>query len=290
MDLRLLERLACPKCLSELSCTASEQDEQGMVLSGTLACTGCKAKYPIESGIPRFVERENYAASFGYQWTQFKFAQLDSCNGTTLSQKRWYAETGWTRESLSRKWVAEIGSGAGRFLDVLSRCDCDVIGVDISEAVDAAAVTMRGRKNVHLVQASMYELPFRTGVFDACYCIGVIQHTPDPEYALRSLPRILKPGGRIAVTIYERKPRTLWNGKYLLRPLTKRFNKKAVLLAIKGFMPILFPITEVLFRIPYLRRVFTFMIPVANYVHISDLSLRQRYEWAILDTFDILIC
>ena len=31
-----------------------------------------------------------------------------------------------------------------------------------------------------------------------------------------------------------------------------------------------------------------FVIPVANYVHESKLTFRQRYHWAILDTFDML--
>jgi len=162
------------------------------------------------------------------------------------------------------------------------------VGVDLSEAVDASAVTMHGRHNVHLVQADLYQLPFVSGAFDACYCIGVIQHTPDPEKALASLPRILKPGGQIAVTIYERKLRTLWNGKYLMRPLIKKLDKRTVLMAIKALMPFLFPLTEILFRIPYLKRLFAFIIPIANYVHMPDLTLRQRYEWAILDTFDML--
>lgn len=288
MHLRLLDLLACPKCRGHLSCMASSTDDDGAILSGVLECRDCKAAYPVQAGIPRFVQPENYALSFGYQWTQFKFAQVDSFSGLTLSQQRWYAETDWSKESLRHHWVLDVGCGAGRFLDVASRCDCDVVGVDISSAIDAAAVTMQGRKNVHLVQASIYDLPFRAGVFDRCYCIGVLQHTPDPLRALRALPRVLAPGGRLAVTIYERKPWTGLNAKYLLRPLTKRINQRVLLGAIKGAMPLLFPVTEVLFRIPVLGKALAFAIPVANYVHEPQLSLRQRYAWAILDTFDML--
>ena len=53
-------------------------------------------------------------------------------------------------------------------------------------------------------------------------------------------------------------------------------------------MPVLFPITELLFRVPRLGRWFQFAIPVANYVHERQLSMAQRYRWAILDTFDML--
>ncbi len=53
-------------------------------------------------------------------------------------------------------------------------------------------------------------------------------------------------------------------------------------------MPLLFPLTNVLFRIPKVGRVFRFCIPVANYVEKRDLTWRQRYQWAVLDTFDML--
>lgn len=186
------------------------------------------------------------------------------------------------------KWILDAGCGAGRFLDVASTNDCQVVGVDISNATDAARATLGDRKNLHLVQASLYELPFRREVFDGCYCIGVIQHTPNPQAALRALPRILKRGGRLAVTIYERKRWTLFNTKYLARPVTKRLNQKILLKTIKGLMPIGFVLSEVLFRLPYFGKGFAFIIPVANYVNEPALTWRQRYRWAVLDTFDML--
>jgi len=30
------------------------------------------------------------------------------------------------------------------------------------------------------------------------------------------------------------------------------------------------------------------MIPVCNYVEKKDLGIKERYEWAVLDTFDML--
>ncbi|MCS6875035.1 MAG: hypothetical protein RML33_10510 [Acidobacteriota bacterium] len=53
-------------------------------------------------------------------------------------------------------------------------------------------------------------------------------------------------------------------------------------------MPILFPITDLLFRLPALGKLFSFIIPVANYVNERRLTREQRYNWAILDTFDML--
>jgi len=288
VQLKLLSILACPECRGELSLVSVESDAFGGVTRGSLECARCRRGYPIEAGIPRLVERHRAETSFGYQWNVFRREQLDSCNGTGLSGKRFRTETGWTAENLDGKWVLEVGCGAGRFLEIVAQYPCEAVGVDVSSAIDAAAATVSGRKNVHLVQADVYGLPFRSGVFDACYCIGVIQHTPDPLRSLAALPRLLKPGGRLAVTVYERKWWTWLNGKYLVRPLARRLNKRVLHVGIQALMPALFPIAEVLFRVPVLGRAFTFVLPVANYVDVKGLSLRQRYRWALLDTFDRL--
>ncbi|MBV9773462.1 MAG: methyltransferase domain-containing protein [Gemmatimonadetes bacterium] len=288
MDAKLLDLLVCPGCRAELACDAAVTDVDGGIVTGALKCTGCGASYPIERGIPRFVPSENYASSFGYQWNRFKQEQIDSTNGTRQSENRVFSETGWTREWLRGKWVLDAGCGAGRFLDALTDTEAQVVGVDITNAVDAAQSNLGGKRNVHLVQASIYELPFRDGAFDGCYCIGVIQHTPDPDRTVRSLPRVVKEGGRLAVTIYERRRFTPLNMKYLVRPLTRRMSRTALLSTIRATMPVFFPLTELLFRIPVLGRAARFVIPVANYVEKPDLNVRQRYQWAVLDTFDML--
>jgi ubiquinone/menaquinone biosynthesis C-methylase UbiE/uncharacterized protein YbaR (Trm112 family) len=288
MRAELLEKLACPKCHGELSCATTEKSADGEIETGVLKCEPCALAYPIRAGIPRFVSEDNYANSFGYQWNRFRLEQIDTNNGTKLSTDRFYNETGWTNAWLKGKWVLDAGCGAGRFLDAASQAECEVVGLDISNAIDAARSNLKGRKNVHFVQASIYELPFRTAAFDACYCIGVVQHTPDPQKTMRTLPRILRAGGRIAITAYERKPWTLLYGKYLVRPLTKRLDKQTLLAGIKGAMPVLFPVTSVLFRLPLVGRLFMFTIPVANYVHERALTRQQRYDWAVLDTFDML--
>jgi SAM-dependent methyltransferase len=263
-----------------------ENDE---IISGELTCQKCYQVYPIVNTIPRFVPLSNYSNSFGMQWNIFKRTQVDAFSGIGHSKQRFLTETNWKLEDLKQgEWVLDAGCGNGRFLEIATRGQAEIVGVDLSHAVDAARDIMKDRKNLHLVQASILNLPFRTNVFDKCYCIGVIQHTPDPEGVIRELPRILKPGGQLALTIYEKRRFTMLYSKYWLRPLTKRMNPKALLFSIKCVAPILFPLTEILFRIPKLNKVFKFCIPFANYVHESKFTWRQRYEWAILDTFDML--
>lgn len=290
MKIKLLNILACPKCKANLIHQTIKANQDGTeIIEGSLHCEKCSKNYSITNGIARFVEPDNYASSFGYQWNLFRKEQIDSHNGTDLSAKRFWSETGWTENELKGKWVLDAGCGAGRFLDAAANSQAEIIGIDISSAVDAAKANLEGKENVHFIQASIYELPFKEGTFDFCYCLGVIQHTPDPESSIRSLAEKVKEGGKIAVTIYERRKWwTMFFSKYWLRPVTKRMPNETLLKMIKGLMPIAFPITDVLFRIPVLGKFFMFAIPIANYVHERQLNRQQRYAWAILDTFDML--
>lgn len=285
---KLLDKLACPSCRGEaLSCEASERAGDD-IRSGNLICTSCGASYPIRAGIPRFLPDDNYAASFGYQWNRFRVEQLDSYNGTNLSAERFFRETAWAPDELRGKWILDAGCGAGRFLDVASQTGAEVIGVDLSAAVDAAAESLAGRPNVHLIQASIFDLPLRRGVLEGAYCIGVIQHTPDPRAAMMALPGPVRAGGRVAVTIYERRPLTPLYSKYLWRRVTTRLPQSWVMRGIEAVMPVVFPVTERLFRAPLVGKLFRFTLPVANYVEETRLTREQRYAWALLDTFDML--
>ncbi|HJR05825.1 MAG TPA: methyltransferase domain-containing protein [Pyrinomonadaceae bacterium] len=289
MQMKLLEVLGCPKCRGELALGASvERDAEGNVETGELSCARCAVSYPIRSGIPRFIGDDNYASSFGYQWNRFRLEQLDSANGTHLSHKRFYSETEWPKEWMAGKWILDAGCGAGRFLDVAAQTGAQVVGMDISSAIEASRDNLKGNPNAHFVQASIYEMPFRDGVFDGVYCIGVIQHTPDPLKSVRALPRVLRAGGRIAYSMYEKRKYTLFHSKYILRPLTKKMGQKTLLQTIRAAMPVLFPLSEVAFRVPVAKRFLQFAIPIANYVGEPELNVRQRYAWSLMDTFDML--
>lgn len=260
---------------------------EGRIVEGELVSVGDGTRYPIVRGIPRFVDSGNYAASFGLQWNRFRETQLDSRGYARGSERRFYDETGWSAAELRDRWVLDAGCGAGRFAEVAAATDARLVALDYSDAVEAAAETLRSRPNADVVQGSILEPPFRQGVFDYAYCIGVVQHTPDPDRAIREIVRTVRTGGGYCFTIYARRPWTKLNAKYLVRPLTRRLPKELLLRGIERAMPVAFPVTDVLFRVPVLGRLAEFAIPVANYVH-SDLPRDRRYAEAVLDTFDML--
>lgn len=289
----LLDLLACPACGGDgsLSLKADEVAEDGDIVSGSLACPSCGGTYPIQRSVPRFVApADDYCGNFGFQWQAWRTLQIDRLSGHTLSEDRLIADSRWPREWFRGKTILDAGCGAGRFADVAAGLGARVIGVDISAAIDACreTTTIHDSKpggRVDCLQASLFELPLKPGIFDAIYCMGVIQHTPDPASLMRGLPRYLKPGGRLAYNFYEE---GLWRRlqviKYALRLVTPYLSVETNLTLSKALVTVFYPLTRLLAKIPKVR-IINHFIPIAS-VHDSRLTADQQHAWTLLDTFD----
>jgi SAM-dependent methyltransferase len=284
----LMEVLADPVSGAPLRLEVTQR-QGARIEAGRLIDADSGRVFPIVRGIPRFVRDEaTYADSFGFQWNLFQSVQLDSATKAGLSRKRFDAEAGWSAEELAGRWVLDAGCGAGRFAEIAAARGANLVALDFSSAVEATAQTLAGFESVDVVQGDMLNPPFRAGAFDFAYSIGVVQHTPAPAQAVASVVGCVRAGGQFCFTIYARRPWTFLNGKYLIRGITRHVPRDALLRAIERGMPVLFPVTDRLFRVPLLGRVAQFVIPVATYVGESALTDEQRYREAVLDTFDML--
>src|SRR6266511_4943190 len=201
MHRELAQRLVSPESGEPLALVADTEADEGHVESGELR-TASGRSYPIVGGIPRFVSGDSYASSFSEQWKRWATTQFDSVNGTDIFRRRFERYFG-ELERLRGLDVLDAGCGAGAFLDVVAPYAERVVGVDLSESVESAYASMRSHAGVDVVQGDLVQLPFPEESFDFVYCIGVIQHTSDPEAAFKSLARMVRPGGTLAVWIYE---------------------------------------------------------------------------------------
>src|SRR5260221_10215924 len=166
-----------------------------------LTCpSGCST--PVISGIPRFVGSANYASGFGLQWNAFRKTQLDSYTGTTISRDRLEKCLGGSLEVLRGKSVIEVGCGAGRFTEVMLAEGARVFACDLSQAVEANYDNCHHWPGYFVCQADARRIPAAPHAFDFVICIGVIQHTPNPEETIESLSRYLRPGGMLVIDHY----------------------------------------------------------------------------------------
>src|SRR2546427_732692 len=180
MKTAALDIFVCPGCKGTLDLRTVARDGRE-VLEDSLTCRGCGAEYAVTRGVPRFVDRSAYAASFGFQWNWFRTVQLDSVNGTAESERTLYNTTGWTGEDYRGRLVLDAGVGAGRFAEIVAKKGGQVVGVDLTTAVDAAYAKVGRSDRVHLAHADIFAMPFRGGKFDVAVSLGLLHHTPHPR-------------------------------------------------------------------------------------------------------------
>ena len=242
----------------------------------------------VSNGVLRFVPSDNYASSFGFQWKRFRETQVDSKAKLTISRDRVVQCTKWTASDLSGKSVLEAGCGAGRFTEVLLQMGADVFAIDLSEAVDVAYANNGPTTHAVFAQASILDAPVPRDAFDFVFCYGVIQHTPEPEMAFRSLVEHLKPGGRISVDVY-RKDRRIdpWKAKYLWRWLTTRMPAPLLYVIVWVYVPLWLPFDTLLRRVPVVGKYLASVIPCFNWFNPRKPTW-EGVERTVLDTFDAL--
>lgn len=247
--------------------------------------------FPKIKGAFRFVDSKNYTDNFGYQWNKFQKTQLDRTFGNFAhSKERFFAQTGWEPEKLKDENILEVGSGAGRFTQVvLSQTDANLYSIDYSSAVEANYRNNGPNPRLNLFQASIYEMPFAPESFDKVFCFGVLQHTPDVKLSVKNLCRMVKPGGELVIDFYPVKGwYTKIHAKYIFRPLTKRLKFTTLLALIERNADRLIKTYQFLegIKLGFLTR----LVPICDIKNTLPASLNSQElrEWVILDTFDML--
>jgi SAM-dependent methyltransferase len=107
--------------------------------------------------------------------------------------------------------VLDIGCGGGRHAFEALRRGADVVATDlddnalaeVKQVADAMVregeVTAGGSLRTAVADARC--LPFEDAAFDVVIAAEVLEHIPDDAGAIAELSRVLRPGGRLAVTV-----------------------------------------------------------------------------------------
>lgn len=98
--------------------------------------------------------------------------------------------------------LLDAGAGPGFVALAASERAAVVRGVDQS----AAMVHIACAAGVDAVQAGADQLPYDDGNFDAVVAGYLLNHLPRPEAVLAELSRVLVPGGRLAMTVWDTPP------------------------------------------------------------------------------------
>jgi SAM-dependent methyltransferase len=116
--------------------------------------------------------------------------------------------------------ILDAGCGTGRTI-ADENLASERVGIDLSsEALQFAA----RRGGAHLLQASLSELPFREGTFDAALMLDVIEHCPDDNQVVEQIARTVKTGGVVIVTVPAFQ--WLWSGHDEALHHLRRYNRR----------------------------------------------------------------
>ena len=236
MNTKILDLLCCPMCRGPLRLEVLSQAEE--VQEGVFLCVNCGRSYPLINGIPRLLP-DAFAHLMPLYHKEF-FCRNKTAMASFLARceerhgHEWWVTGARTFSSYSYQWrkfkemlpnweevfsrsIAPIepdffrgkvgldaGCGFGRSLFYAASCGAEVIGMDLSEAVEAARENTRHLSNVHLIQADVFHSPLRERSLDFIYSIGVLHHLPDPKKGFLTLTRLLAPGAPIFIWVYSR--------------------------------------------------------------------------------------
>lgn len=93
----------------------------------------------------------------------------------------------------------DVGTGPGFVALAAAARGADVRAVDQSSAM----VALAREAGVDAVQSGVEDLPFQDGEFEAVVVGYVLNHLPRPSVGVASLRRVLSPGGRLAMTVWD---------------------------------------------------------------------------------------
>jgi SAM-dependent methyltransferase/uncharacterized protein YbaR (Trm112 family) len=206
----LLEILTCPHDESALSLARANGGPDP--IEGSLHCERGH-EWPVRGSVPRLVPDENdqqeTLESFTAKWAGITPEEVRQ---RYRQQHAWYVERfGFGDENGLREFLADkqlvldagtgTGGDAARFAELAP--NSQVVGLDLSGAIDVAQREFGDRPNVHFVQADLMRPPVPRGQFDFVSSDQVIHHTPDAPRAFATLAERVRPGGHLAVYVYK---------------------------------------------------------------------------------------
>lgn len=178
-------------------------------------------------------DQDRTKAAYGFQWNRYRIVRHDEDRATFLNR------TGLLGPELEGTTVLDGGCGMGRYLRVAAEWSpSHLAGIDLSRAVDAAREVVGVNPSVSLSQADLLRLPFAPETFDHIYSLGVIDHTPDPRAAFLELARTLKPGGRIAIWVYQKEKARLERIMNFHRSVSKRLPIQVIVALSRWLAPV----------------------------------------------------
>lgn len=301
MRARLLEILRCPACRGGLELVGAEAGGGDEIDSGTVACRGCGADYPVRDGVPRLLAGDGLVRrtrkGFEYQWSTRQRGRAERAQvlyGYDIDGFMvWAADTFTTglRAGPDRDaWLLDAGCGSAEKARALALRypQHQVVAMDQSASVVASAHQHADLANLHFVQANVWFPPFARRRFGFVMSIGVLHHTPDTRRAFAAVAELVVPGGDLLTWIYPLPSEdSFWAGLYRQRDrhffgVAHRLPPWLTMAWCCGYVAVFFPLVVRFLKREYRRNITLFPASIFP----RHPSLAQLYRTSVFLSFD----
>ena len=119
----------------------------------------------------------------------------------TLNRDREFAVLKRTLDLKPTDSLLDSGCGDGFWTSRVAALCQQVIGLESNHTFIGFARAFHKPPNVTYVRGIAESLPFEDGVFDKILSVSSLEHFSDPCRALTEMARVLKPGGRLGLSV-----------------------------------------------------------------------------------------
>ena len=119
----------------------------------------------------------------------------------TLNRDREYQGLKRMLELRPSDHLLDVGSGDGFWTARFAMHCANISGLEPDERMLSLAKTLYPRSNVEYVQGNAELIPYPNNTFDKVVSVSCLEHFADPLQGLREMARVLKPGGRLAISV-----------------------------------------------------------------------------------------
>jgi 2-polyprenyl-3-methyl-5-hydroxy-6-metoxy-1,4-benzoquinol methylase len=181
------ENVSCP-------CCGAEAARRFLACEGFsfVRCKACSVVYqnprPVFDDLRRRYGEDYFAYELSNEASFYRLMRLG------LADVRFAERTA----SLARpRRFLDIGCATGMLIEAMTKEGWDALGVDVCRE---SAEYGKNHRGVEIFAGTLDEARFPDSFFDAVHFSHLIEHVPDPRAFLVEVRRILKPGGRAAIT------------------------------------------------------------------------------------------